>query len=158
MALAINCNNPPDGEVGIAYLHPVSFGGGVPPYTVLGPVGWVPLGLALLTDGRITGTPTQAGTSTFTVRVVDATYATADAVCSITIREELTIDCADPPDGEVDTPYAHDMDVSGGNPPRTVALVAGSLPDGLSIDTAGVITGTPTQAGTFTFTARVTGS
>jgi len=43
-------------------------------------------------------------------------------------------------------------------PPRTFAVVSGALPDGLMPDpVTGVLTGTPTAAGTFDFTVEVTG-
>jgi 6-phosphogluconolactonase len=44
----------------------------------------------------------------------------------------------------------------GGAPPYTVALIGGALPAGLSIDSTGKITGTPTTLGESTFEVRIT--
>jgi len=61
------------------------------------------------------------------------------------------------PDGTVGTPYAAQLDVSGGQQPYTWQIAQGSapLPPGLSLSSGGVISGTPTTAGTFTFTVTV---
>ena len=40
--------------------------------------------------------------------------------------------------------------------PYTADVKSGSLPDGLNLDAFGVLTGTPTTAGTFTFTVEAT--
>jgi hypothetical protein len=48
--------------------------------------------------------------------------------------------------------------ISSGQPPYSVTLVAGSLPPGLSISSAGQVTGTPTALGIYPFTLRVTDS
>jgi len=68
----------------------------------------------------------------------------------------FAVDCASPPGGIFGLPYAHAVTASGGTPPYTFAVIAGALPDGLNMDAAGLITGTPTQIGVFTFTVRVT--
>ena len=48
--------------------------------------------------------------------------------------------------------------IASGSTPITWTIVEGSLPSGLSMNSSGVITGTPTQTGTFTFTVRATNS
>jgi len=53
------------------------------------------------------------------------------------------------PAGQVGVPYSAQLTVTGGSPGYTWALTGGQLPAGLSLDTAaGLISGTPTQAGT----------
>jgi uncharacterized repeat protein (TIGR01451 family) len=68
----------------------------------------------------------------------------------------LAFTSAAPPPGEVGVPYSHLVTASG-SPPPTIVLTSGSLPPGLGFDQAnGIISGTPTQDGTFgsiTFTA-----
>ena len=60
--------------------------GGVPDYTWTLVSGQLPPGLELSArPGRITGTPTTAGTFTFTVRVTDSASAFAERTFSITI-------------------------------------------------------------------------
>jgi hypothetical protein len=152
-----DCSNPPDGQVGVAYAHTVTASGGTPPYSFAVVGGSLPDGLAMDAAGAITGTPTLAGVFTFTVRVTDNTAATADVVCSITITA-LAADCADPPDGAVGAAYTHQLAATGGTPPYSFAIVAGALPDGLGMNVAGLISGTPTTPGVFTFTIRATDS
>ena len=58
--------------------------------------------------------------------------------------------------GKLNSPYGPvALAPSGGTPPYTWTLTAGKLPDGLNLDPAGKITGTPTAAGSFKFTLQV---
>jgi hypothetical protein len=159
-ALALDCDDPPGGTVGIPYSHQISISGGTPPYTATISDGALPNGLSMDTDGLITGTPTLAGTFTFTVHVEDAAAETAEVECEITIiaPSPLVLGCDNPPDGTVLVSYSHQISITGGVAPYTVVVVAGSLPPGLDIDNAGLITGIPTAAGVWVFTLRVTDS
>jgi alpha-tubulin suppressor-like RCC1 family protein len=49
-------------------------------------------------------------------------------------------------------PYSHTFSSRTGSPTGSFALTAGSLPPGLSLSSAGVLSGTPTTGGTFAFT------
>jgi len=63
----------------------------------------------------------------------------------------------DLPDGEVGVPYPDPPLVIGGLAPYLVELTGGAPPDGLQIDpVTGVLSGTPTQAGVFSFSIRAT--
>src|SRR2546430_140385 len=55
-------------------------------------------------------------------------------------------------------PYSQAITAIGGTAPYTFALVSGVLPRGLSFSSSGVISGTPTNNGSWTFTVRVTDS
>jgi Flp pilus assembly secretin CpaC len=58
---------------------------------------------------------------------------------------------------QLGVPYSLQLSASGGVTPYTWSLAAGStLPTGLTLSPAGVISGTPTTSGSFTFTATVT--
>jgi photosystem II stability/assembly factor-like uncharacterized protein len=61
------------------------------------------------------------------------------------------------PGGTTDVPYTAGLAASGGIPPYTWSITAGSLPAGLSLNgSTGVISGDPTTAGTQTATVEVT--
>lgn len=60
--------------------------------------------------------------------------------------------------GGVGVPYDGYLSATGGTGPYTFAVTGGSLPDGLTLDPSGVITGTPTAVGNSTFTVTATDS
>src|SRR5689334_13598822 len=60
------------------------------------------------------------------------------------------------PQGDAQTPYSQPSLVSSGAPPYTWTVESGSVPPGLNLNTDGSISGTPSTAGLFSFTAHVT--
>ena len=62
------------------------------------------------------------------------------------------------PAGVINKPYSQTLVASGGTSPYTWSLTSGSLPSGLNLSGAGVISGTPTAIGTSTFSVKVTDS
>ena len=84
-ALAISTSTLPNGTVGSNYSQTLAATGGTAPYTWSITAGSLPAGLSLNTTGTISGTPTAAGTSNVTVRVTDASNATADQPLSLTV-------------------------------------------------------------------------
>lgn len=67
--------------------------------------GTLPPGLGLGADGRLTGTPTAAGTFTFTIRATIAGIGDVTRQFVITIAPEIVIDPAPPP-GRVGVAYS----------------------------------------------------
>lgn len=55
-------------------------------------------------------------------------------------------------------PYSQALATAGGPARRTWTIVGGSLPAGLSLSPAGLLSGTPSINGSFSFTVRVTGA
>ncbi len=71
----------------------------------------------------------------------------------------LTLLAASPTLGNVQQAYSDTLEAVGGAIPYSWQLLAGSLPAGLSLNaTTGEISGTPTSAGSFTFTVEVADS
>jgi hypothetical protein len=161
-ALTITTASPlPGGAVGAAYSQTFAATGGTPPYTNWAVVsGALPGGLTLSTGGLLSGTPTASGTFNFTVRVTDTASITADKAFALTISPALTITTPSPlPGGAVGAAYSQTFAATGGTPPYTNwAVVSGALPGGLTLSTGGLLSGTPTASGTFSFTVRVTDS
>jgi large repetitive protein len=156
--LSITTNSLPSGTVGSAYSQSLSATGGTSPYTWSLSTGSLPAGLSLSSGGSVTGSPVSGGTSNFSVQVTDSTnptHNTATRALSITVNYNFSITTASLPDGNVGTAYSQTLSASGGVVPYTWSLSSGSLPAGLSLSSAGVISGTPTTAGTSNFTVRV---
>jgi hypothetical protein len=81
------------------------------------------------------------------------------STCSITIAPAiLTLGCVSG-SGQVNFNYASALAATGGTPPYSFSITAGALPPGLTLNpTTGAVTGMPTTAGIFSFTAKVTDS
>jgi hypothetical protein len=156
----ISCGSPPTGSVGVAYSHAFPASGGSTPYTFSIITGSLPTGLTLdASTGIASGTPTAVGTFPFTVQVTDAASMTNSVPCSIAIISTLAIMCGSPPSGVVGVAYSHTFPAAGGTPAYTFAIISGSLPTGVTLNTStGTAAGTPTIAGTYPFTIQVTDS
>lgn len=157
--LSITTASPlPNGQVGVVYLQTLAVSGGVAPYTWGLSSGTLAPGLSITNNGGITGTPTTAGSYTFGVRVFDNTGATATANFTITITSGMTISTATLANGAIGVAYSQTLAASGGTAPYIWSLGSGTLPPGLTLSNAGVLAGTPTFVGQFSFSIRVTDS
>lgn len=157
------------GMVGGAYAQNFFLGGGAAPYTWAVASGKLPPGLTLQTFGdptdasnELAGTPTTAGTFTFTMRVSDYHGQQATQQFSLTVDPPLQISTTPLAAGTVGVPYSRDLIAQGGAPPYSWFVVTSinELPPGLTLgatppDFNNVLTGTPTQAGTFSFAMQV---
>jgi hypothetical protein len=169
-AVSVTTTSPlPAGVVGTSYPGAtLQAAGGTSPYTWAVTTGSLPAGLTLNpATGAITGTPTGpfVGTTTFTVTVTDnesPTKKTATANLSITISAPaLSVTTTSLPTGVLGNTYSANLQASGGVTPYTwgwVAASGSSLPPGLSLNSSGAITGTPTATGTFNVTVKATDS
>ncbi|HWG58038.1 MAG TPA: Ig domain-containing protein [Candidatus Acidoferrales bacterium] len=142
--------------------------GGTPPYTWTVTSGALPSGLALASNGIISGTgPSTPQTANFTVQVKDssspAQVASAPlSISAISGAPPVVITTGQLPLFTVNpaTPYSATLSASGGVPPYTWTNIS-SLPPGLNLDTSGVISGTPEPQGYVqgsTFMVEVTDS
>lgn len=165
-ALTITTTSLPGATIGTAYSQTLQATGGVPSYNWSVTAGNLPTGLTLSNAGVISGTPsgTVTGSINFTVTVTDSqtpTASTKSANLSIVVSEPpLTVTTTALASGSLTNAYSQTLQAIGGAPPYTWSISAGTLPAGLSLSnpSTGVISGTPTAAGTFDFTVKVTDS
>ena len=154
-------SSPPNGTVGIAYTGSIGVTGGTSAYTCVITAGTLPAGLTLGTGCAISGTPTTAGTSTVTVKATDSSspVKTTTGPVSLTISPAaLTLSLSTLPGATVGVPYNATVGVTGGTAPYMCVLASGTLPAGLSMSSACVVSGTPTVAGTSTVNVKATDS
>jgi hypothetical protein len=138
--------------------------------------GAFPPGLTLASDdGVARGTPTQAGSFTFFITVSytckdpsgNPGKYPSDQQYTINVNQgaaapppapTVAITTASLPDANINQPYTSPGLTASGATVTSWALAGGTRPAGLTLGANGVITGTPTQSGTFVFTAQANAS
>jgi Putative Ig domain/FecR protein len=164
--LSITTTLLPGGSAGQAYSQPVLATGGAP--------GAYSFSLAGVCDeffnctyannlqiDPITGvissinTPVT-GTETFRVYVKDSDNNQVGTDYSIFFGDPTAIVTTSLPNAGLLSGYCQTLSARGGTPAYTWSLSSGSLPTGVVIDSYGHLTGTPTVAGTYTFTVMAT--
>lgn len=157
--VSINVNSiPAEGATSIAYSGSTSSAGGHGTRTYTISSGSLPAGLSLnASTGAITGTPTAAYNTSFTVRATDADGRTAQTARSVRIYGPLTRTNW----GGGVLVLGSTLNVSGitggGAKSYTYARASGTLPSGISLNAStGQLTGTVTGTGNYSFTLRVT--
>jgi len=158
-AYAQSCTNPvvapptlPNGTLGTPYSQTVTASAGTPSYNFSVSAGSLPTGLTLSGGGALTGTPTTAGPFNFTITAVDQTGCPGSRAYTVSIAPPVLVAPATLPNGQVNVAYNQTISASGGNPPFTFAVTAGTLPAGLALSSGGTLSGTPNTPGTYGFT------
>lgn len=145
-ALALSDPGAPTGTVGTALSQSLSASGGDGgPYSFSITAGVLPPGLSLdSSSGTITGTPSTAGTYPLTVKVVDGSGHTATRTFTWTIAYPPLVAPSVPDQNDTvnTTNIAFQLSASGGSGNYAWSDPGSSLPSGLTINSAGLITGT----------------
>jgi hypothetical protein len=118
-----------------------------------------PPGLTLNSStGVLSGTPTTAGSYSFTVKATDKGDPTLTVTKDMTlvVNSPVTIATTSLPDGNVGSSYNQTLTTQNGTGSATWTVTSGQLPSGLTLSAAGVISGSPTTQGTQSFTATAT--
>jgi Putative Ig domain len=149
------------GTINSTYNATLAATGGSGTYTWSVSSGTLPAGLALSTAGVISGTPTAAGLTNFTVQVEDSETSPEMSTQPLKLAVSggnLTI-TATPVNGQVGGGYSFDLTATGGVPPYTWAGdTTNPIPPGLTLSSSGTISGTPTTAGKYSVDLSVTDS
>jgi uncharacterized delta-60 repeat protein len=145
-------------SVGEAFSYTfTATGNPAPTFTVAS--GALPTGLSLSLNGELTGTPTAGGTFTFTVQAANGVLPNAVTPArTITVSEPPAFTASTPPTAAaVGAPNSYTFTASG-FPAPTFSVATGTLPAGLTLASGGLLSGTPTGAGAFTFTVQAANS
>ncbi len=163
-ALRAVTTTPSPATVGTAYSYRFTAEGGAPGYAVrVLNAAQLPPGLSLTGDGFLSGTPTVAGTYSFTIKIEDQAGASVAPIITMSVAaasSPLTVTPSLPLlSGRVGVSYpAQLIRATGGRGSYTWSIISGNFPLGLNIATVGMdgmISGTPTVAGTYAFQVRV---
>jgi hypothetical protein len=163
-SLTVTTTSLPNGAQNVLYSQTLQASGGTRPYT-WSVTGSLPLGLALTSDGGITGTPLNATTSTLDVNVHDASSPQLFVRASISLRIVAALKLfTSGPSGQTNVGRDFQMNISrsGGISPFNWTLQAGSgpLPPGLTMTGNSekgdlTISGIPMVPGSYSFTLQL---
>ncbi len=148
----------PSRTVNFPFNEQITATNGTPPYSFSLVGGALPQGLGLASNGALTGTPTNTGTSSFTVRVTDSrrgTPTTQTQQFTLTINGPPSLGSLSDSDATLGRAFTATIPFSGGSAPFSLNSPITGLPAGLSASVAGntvQISGTPTALGNSSFT------
>lgn len=156
----------PAGEVNVPYNQSIQASDCSGNYNWSQTGGTLPGSLSLYSGGQfdtLSGTPTHGGTFTFTVQVNDGGSNTTNQQVSVTNSNAVQITTTTLPNGTNGAGYSLPLQASYGVPfsgpsPYGWSLLSGSLPGNLNLNMNGLLSGTPTNSGLFSFTVQVTDS
>lgn len=155
---------PGGGSLYAPYSASVSASGGLAPYSYAVSSGGLPPGITLAADGAFSGTPTATGSFTFQVTATDSTtagvggpYTGANAFTIVVAAPTVSLPGGSLSSALLQRPYSYQLPAaSGGQAPYAYTVTGGALPPGLTLSATGLLSGTPTLNGDYTFvvTAR----
>lgn len=144
------------GTRGTNYFVSFDASGGKSPYAFSRNSGSFPSGLSLSSSGNLSGTPSSAGTYTFTIQVTDDNKRTTEKQYTIEIVNPVTISTTTLNDGVIGETYNQTISASGGYGDLTWEVYSGLLPAGLLLDSQnGALSGTPIEETYDTFVIAV---
>lgn len=152
----------PAAEVGSSYTATVTAAGEPAPTFAVAAGSALPAGLVLnSSSGAISGTPSADGAFSFTLTASNV-KGSVNRSYTLNVAKTRVVPAFSTPsllaDGEQSTAYSTTITVTG-EPAPTLAITSGSIPTGMSLNTAtGIISGVPSVYGAFSFTLSATNS
>lgn len=153
----LQSNTIPWATLGAHYSVSIPLAGGVPPYQAS--VSGLPNGISYsfsVATITISGTPTTAGSYSPSVMLRDSLGGTSTTPLPFTVQPTPTFSTpSNLPPAAVGIWYQQNIAISGGNGPQ-ITVQSGSLPPGVTVNSSGLVAGTPTTPGTYQFTLLAT--
>jgi len=146
----------PDWTTGIAFSEQLQATGGDGALTWSDKNGSLAsTGLTLSSGGLLSGTPTAAGTISFTAQVSDTAEGSDERPYSFTVNAEVGITTSALPPTTAGIAYSQQLAATGGTGTLTWSDKNSDLNGtGLTLNSSGLVSGTPITEGTLSFTAR----
>ena len=155
--LAMTNATLPSAFEGTAYSVSLRATNGAAPYSFALTSGTLPNNVTLSPGGFLSGTPTNTGNFPVAITVTDNLGCTVGSNYTLVVTcPNLTLSPSTLAGLVKDTAYSTNFSTANGTAPYTYAVTVGTLPGGLTLSSAGLLSGTPTNAGSFTFTVRST--
>ncbi len=146
-----------NGTVGQPYTSTLSVTNGTAPYVFSLVSGTLPSGLTLGQNGNVSGIPTSSGLYIATIKVTDATAASSQTTVAVVISGPgVAFTTLVLPATRQNQSYSTTLQAMSGTSPYTFALASGTLPQGLTLSSAGVLSGVVGGTSAAPFTIRVT--
>jgi uncharacterized protein (TIGR03437 family) len=156
-AITIDPVTLPTGTAGVAYNQRLTGLGELTPFTFSVSKGSLPPGLSLTSTGLLRGTPIAVGDFNFTVQAADFSGCAGMGAYTLTITcPTIAINPATLPTGKIGSAYNQTLTATGANTPIGFTVNTGSLPPGLTLTSAGLLSGSPISTGSFNFTVMAT--
>lgn len=154
--LTISPPTLPVAKLGVYYSQTLTISGGSGYYYMWGGDSMMPPGMNFdFSSGVISGTPSEVGTWDVYVYYMDSmTYCSGEKTYLFTVRADcppIDIKPISLPQAVLGSKYYQQLSASGGSSPYTFYITGGSLPEGMTFNSDGVLSGTPSSSGSFTF-------
>jgi hypothetical protein len=144
------------GTAGVAYTTSFTQTGGVGSIS-FSETGPLPTGLSLSSAGVLSGAPTQTGSFPITVTATDSNACTGSKTYTIVIAcPSITVGPSTIPSGTAGVAYTSTTFTQSGGVGSVTFSETGALPSGMTLSSAGLLSGTPTKTGSFPFTVTAT--
>ena len=143
----------PVAHAGTPYLLDFTVLGGTPPYTWSQSGGLLPAGMTISQSGSLSGTASEIGLKTFRVRVADAGGLAVSKSFTLTTNAAPFVMQEAVAGAIINTPYYFKLSLPD-DAPAAWSVDFGNLPPGITLGADGILSGTTSATGDFSFVAK----